>query len=167
MSITFAQAEIAQWYTRADKGELFRVVGRDASSRTIEIQSFDGDVDEVDSDGWATLAPEPAEAPEDWTAPMDDIERDDLGYSETEMTVKDWNERLHQRIVVHVRFVSRRNALENTLGAAPLGVARRVARERHLDGHIVLIDVEQSTRFGLHIPPRIDIGSHEFEPPSR
>jgi len=94
MNITFAQAEIGRWYTRADKGELFQVVGRDESSRTIEIQSFDGDVDEIDSDGWPTLAPEPAEAPEDWTAPMDDIETDDLGYSETEMTAKDWNEPL-------------------------------------------------------------------------
>lgn len=94
MSITFAQAEIGQWYRRTDKGELFQVVGRDESSRTIEIQSFDGDVDEVDGETWATLAPEPTEAPEDWTAPMDDIETDDLGYSETEMTAKDWNEPL-------------------------------------------------------------------------
>jgi hypothetical protein len=94
MSITFAQAEIGQWYTRADKGELFQVVGRDEGARTIEIQSFDGDVDEVDGEAWAALAPESAEPPEDWTAPMDDIETDDLGYSETEMTAKDWNEPL-------------------------------------------------------------------------
>jgi hypothetical protein len=94
MSTSFARAEIGQWYTRADKGELFQVVGRDESSRTIEIQAFDGDVDEVDSEAWTMLAAQPAEAPEDWTAPMDDIETDDLGYSETEMTAKDWNEPL-------------------------------------------------------------------------
>ena len=94
MSITFAQAEIGQWYTRADKGELFQVVGRDESARTIEIQSFDGDVDEVDGETWGSLAPERAEPPEDWTAPMDDVETDDLGYSETDMAPQDWSEPL-------------------------------------------------------------------------
>ena len=32
-----------------------------------------------------------AEPPEDWTGPIDDVEVDDLGYSGTEMTAKDWS----------------------------------------------------------------------------
>ncbi len=36
------------------------------------------------------------EAPEDWTGGMDDIETDDLGYSETEMREKDWSTPLEE-----------------------------------------------------------------------
>jgi len=37
-------AEIGQWYTRRDEGEVFQVAGYDDRSQTIEIQSFDGDI---------------------------------------------------------------------------------------------------------------------------
>jgi hypothetical protein len=82
--------EIGQWYTHRDKGEVFQVVGYDDRSQSIEIQSFDGDVDEIDGATWQSLVLERCEPPEDWTGPMDDIEKDDLGYSETEMKPADW-----------------------------------------------------------------------------
>jgi hypothetical protein len=41
-----------------------------------------------------TLPLEQVEAPEDWTAPLDDVEIDDLGYSETDMTTGDWTRSL-------------------------------------------------------------------------
>jgi hypothetical protein len=34
------------------------------------------------------------EPPEDWTGPVDDVETDDLGYSETAMRHSDWREPL-------------------------------------------------------------------------
>ncbi len=83
---------IGQWYTRCDKGEIFQIVGYDSNSRTIETQTFDGDVDEVDLETWIGLPLAFAEPPEDWTGPMDDVERDDLGYSETDMSGADWAE---------------------------------------------------------------------------
>jgi hypothetical protein len=86
--------EIGQWYLHQDKGEMFRVTGLDSGTRTIEIQSFDGDLDEIDAEAWATLSLERAAEPEDWTGPMDDVEADDLGYSETEMQAADWAEPL-------------------------------------------------------------------------
>lgn len=93
-NLSVGRPEIGQWYARTDKGEVFRVVGRDDHSRTIEIQSFDGDVDEIDSETWSTLPLERSEPPEDWTAPMDDVEQDDLGYSETGMARGDWTQPL-------------------------------------------------------------------------
>jgi hypothetical protein len=90
MNTSGGRPEIGQWYRRADKGEEFRVVGRDENSRAIEIQSFDGEVDEIDVEEWEALPLERVEPPEDWTAPMDDVETDDLGYSETEMKPADW-----------------------------------------------------------------------------
>lgn len=94
MNTGVGRARIGQWYTRGDKGEIFQVVGYDANSRTIETQTFDGEVDEVDLGTWAGLPLEFAEPPEDWTGPVDDVERDDLGYSETEMQGADWAEPL-------------------------------------------------------------------------
>lgn len=74
---------IDQWYRHLDKGESFRVVAIDDDARTVEIQDFGGDVEEIDLEDWHVMAIEPIEPPEDWTAPMDDIERDDLGYTDS------------------------------------------------------------------------------------
>jgi hypothetical protein len=81
---------IGQWYLRSDKGEIFQVTGQDEESGTIEIQTFDGDLDEIDAEMWRALPLELAEQPEDWTGPVDDVEVDDLGYSQTDMTRHDW-----------------------------------------------------------------------------
>ena len=90
MNTGVGRARIGQWYTRWDKGEIFQVVGYDPNSRTIETQTFDGDVDEVDLETWIGLPLGFAEPPEDWTGPVDDVEHDDLGYSETDMSGSDW-----------------------------------------------------------------------------
>lgn len=94
MNSGVGRPRIGQWYSRWDKGEIFQVIGRDDRSRAIEIQTFDGDVDEIDADAWATLPLGFVEPPEDWTGPMDDVETDDLGYSETEMEPSDWEQPL-------------------------------------------------------------------------
>ena len=61
---------IGDWYLDRD-GELFEVVAVDADDQTIEVQHFDGALEEFDKDEWLALAPQPAEAPEDWTGPLD------------------------------------------------------------------------------------------------
>jgi len=81
---------VDQWYAHHDKGEMFRVVATDAASGSVDIQYFDGDVEELDGDAWRELDIETAEPPEDWTGPFDDIELDDLGLSETAMRPQDW-----------------------------------------------------------------------------
>ncbi len=90
MSTDVGDARIGQWYLRWDKGELFQVTGLDSQAKTIEIQTFDGDVDEIDADAWTSLPLGLAEPPEDWTGPVDNVEVDDLGYEDTEMTAQDW-----------------------------------------------------------------------------
>lgn len=73
MSANVGPPQIGQWYARGEKGEVFRVVGRDARSRAVEIQTFDGELDEIDAAVWGTLPLERVEAPE----PEED--RDALG----------------------------------------------------------------------------------------
>ena len=84
------------WYRHADKGQLFRVVTIDEDRDVIAIQHFDGDLEEVDSSAWFEMDLEAAEEPEDWTGPVDDVETDDLDYTETDMTAKDWREPLQE-----------------------------------------------------------------------
>lgn len=81
---------VGQWYQRRDKGEMFRVVAADSGTGCTEIQYFDGDVEELETDAWREMDLEPAEAPEDWTGPFDDIETDDLDLTETAMSPQDW-----------------------------------------------------------------------------
>ena len=90
MNTGVGRPQIGQWYLRWDKGELFQVTAQDEHTRTVELQTYDGDIDEVDAAAWATLPLSLAEPPEDWTGPVDDLETDDLGYSETQMTPEDW-----------------------------------------------------------------------------
>jgi hypothetical protein len=85
---------VGQWYLHRDKGEMFRVVAVDTTQDYIEIQSFDGDVEELETAAWQAMDIEAAEAPEDWTGPLDDIELDDLGLTETDMTPQDWRQPL-------------------------------------------------------------------------
>ena len=73
--------EIGNWY-RGLNGLIFRVVAIDDDDATVEIQHFEGEVDELDLEAWDELALEPVPAPEDWSGAFDDLERDDLGYTD-------------------------------------------------------------------------------------
>lgn len=88
---------VGNWYRHLDKGQMFRVVAFDKEDATIELQHFDGDIEEVSFSSWSNMDLELAEAPEDWTGPLDDIEADDLGYSsDTVMSGKDWRAPLEE-----------------------------------------------------------------------
>ena len=68
------QPSIGDWY-RLSGGELFEVVAIDDDEGTIDIQYFDGTVEEMDREDWETQcedgALEAAEAPEDWSGSVD------------------------------------------------------------------------------------------------
>jgi len=71
-------ARVGEWYLRRDIGEIFQVTGYDDRSRTIEIQTFDGDLDEIETELWRRIPLELIEPPEDWSGPVDDFADDDL-----------------------------------------------------------------------------------------
>jgi hypothetical protein len=76
------QPIVGNWYNHLDKGDLFQVVALDERSGTIEIQEYDGGLDEIDLDEWRQMSIEAAAPPEDWTGPVDELERDDVGYGD-------------------------------------------------------------------------------------
>jgi hypothetical protein len=61
---------IGQWYRRTG-GDSFEVVAIDPDDRTIEIQYFDGTIEELDLDEWREEAIFSTEPPEDWTGSVD------------------------------------------------------------------------------------------------
>lgn len=66
--------EIGAWY-RIGQGETFEVVACDADDGTIEIQYFDGTVEELDIEDWEIHLDEnrveSVEPPEDWSGSVD------------------------------------------------------------------------------------------------
>jgi hypothetical protein len=75
-----AQPEIGAWY-RLRGGESFEVVAIDEDDGTIEMQTFDGTVEEMEIEDWDTQRAngeiENAEAPEDWSGSVDVDSEDD------------------------------------------------------------------------------------------
>jgi hypothetical protein len=78
------QPAIGDWY-RMNGGALFEVVALDDDDGTIEIQYFDGTVEEMDIEDWEAQwedgALEAAEAPEDWSGSVDVEASDDEGHN--------------------------------------------------------------------------------------
>ena len=62
---------------RIGDGKTFEVVAVDDKDRTVDIQHFDGTIEELDVDGWREMAAEPIDAPEDWSGSMD-VDTEDL-----------------------------------------------------------------------------------------
>ena len=62
--------QVGSWYRRLD-GNLFEVVAVDEDERTVELQHFDGTVEELEFEIWHALDLERAVAPEDWSGSVD------------------------------------------------------------------------------------------------
>jgi hypothetical protein len=75
---------VGQWYRSpaADKGGILQVVDVDADEDTIEVQYFDGNIEELSDEEWRSRGLKSCAPPEDWTGPYDGVRSDDLGYSD-------------------------------------------------------------------------------------
>ncbi len=75
---------IGQWYRRSN-GSLFEVVAVDQEDGTIELQYFDGTIDEVELETWPNLLIEAVGAPEDWSGSVDMDPEDFVGSDSGEL----------------------------------------------------------------------------------
>jgi len=80
LSINAALPEVGSWF-RIGAGKTFEVVAVDHKDSTVDIQHFDGTIEELDADGWREMAAEPIDAPEDWSGSMD-VDTEDLPENE-------------------------------------------------------------------------------------
>jgi hypothetical protein len=83
---------IDQWYAHLDKGQRFYVVAVNDDENTVDIQHFDGDLEELSLEEWHDLDIELSEEPENWTGALDIAEKDDLGTEITDTNEEDWSE---------------------------------------------------------------------------
>ncbi len=85
---------IGSWYCHQDKGQRFRVVALDEYNKTVEVQNFDGNLDEYEMRDWYQEKIVLCEAPENLSGPLDIGNLDDLGTDITDTKRSDWNEPL-------------------------------------------------------------------------
>jgi len=71
------QPTIGDWY-QSINGDRFEIVALDDDEATLEIQHFDGAIEEIDFDTWPEMEIDAIEPPEDWSGSFD-IEREDYG----------------------------------------------------------------------------------------
>lgn len=81
-----AHPAIGSWYRRTN-GALFEVVAVDEDDATVELQYFDGTIDEVDLERWPRMLIEKVGAPEDWSGSVDMDPEDFSGADTGELPV--------------------------------------------------------------------------------
>jgi len=75
---------VGDWYRRPG-GALFEVVAIDRDDATVEVQHFDGTLEEFDLESWEEQDFEEAQAPEDWTGSVD-VDAEDTEAERGEVT---------------------------------------------------------------------------------
>ena len=85
---------IDNWYFHKDKGQQFMVVNVDDENELVEIQYFDGDIEEITSSNWYDMEIELSNAPENWSGALDVGEVDDYGTEVTDTNPEEWDEPL-------------------------------------------------------------------------
>jgi hypothetical protein len=74
---------IGHWFKRPN-GTLFEVVAIDEEGATVEIQQFDGTIDEIEVDAWPNMFLLEVAAPEDWSGSVDMDPEDYVGKNDNE-----------------------------------------------------------------------------------
>ncbi|HHJ14134.1 MAG TPA: hypothetical protein ENJ79_07115 [Gammaproteobacteria bacterium] len=86
---TDTDPHIGDWY-QIPAGEAFEIVARDDDDNTLELQYYDGTIEELDREAWEMLHPEPVEPPEDWRGSLDVSPEDLESLDEGTAGGRDW-----------------------------------------------------------------------------
>jgi hypothetical protein len=85
---------IGDWYKNTT-GDAFEVVAQDLDDDTLELQYYDGTLEELDAETWEYMHPVPIAPPEDWTGSMD-VDREDGQAPEISTETEDWMRQLER-----------------------------------------------------------------------
>ena len=89
---------VGNWYQDMEKLTTFEVVALDEDEGTVEIQYYEGEVEEIDIDDWYEMTLEKASEPDDWSEEdeeleeIEEIEEDDDELDENEELEDDFDE---------------------------------------------------------------------------
>ena len=81
---------IGDWYRDLQLANVFEVIALDEVGHTIEIQDFDGSIDEIEMENWYSMELETTAQPEDCSGALDVGEVDDYGTEITDTHPDDW-----------------------------------------------------------------------------
>lgn len=84
------------WYKHLDKGQKFQVVAVDNYDCLVEIQYFDGDIEEIDLDDWYLMELEQIESPEDVSGALDLSDIDDLDSYASDNDIDEWDNSVNE-----------------------------------------------------------------------
>jgi hypothetical protein len=91
--MTFEPApRIGDWYKNAS-GDAFEVVAHDDDDDTLELQYYDGTVEQLDAESWGYLRPLQIDPPEDWNGSLD-VAPEDSQRPEFWVETDDWMQQL-------------------------------------------------------------------------
>lgn len=91
------EPRIRSWYQRSGEKEVFQVVAVDDDEALIELQHYDGDVEELTLDEWREMDIEVADPPEDFAGALDDADSPNQDFSETRSEGERRGQRQDQR----------------------------------------------------------------------
>lgn len=74
------EIEIGDWYQAPLSGDRFEVVAVDETGGTVEIQHFDGTVEDIEFESWPELEAQEASPPDDYCGALDGDRSDLLHY---------------------------------------------------------------------------------------
>lgn len=86
----FDGIEIGAWY-RGRGTDPFEVVALDMDAETIEIQYYDGSVEELDFEGWLELGASPTAGPDGFEGALD-LAHEDLSSLDSLPHNEEWDE---------------------------------------------------------------------------
>jgi len=84
------QPIVGNWYQRPGRA-IFEVVAIDDHMRTVELQFFDGTVDEMDLERWHKTFIQNVEAPEDYSGSMD-LQDDNYDAKDDDLVAQEWDD---------------------------------------------------------------------------
>ncbi|HID98576.1 MAG TPA: hypothetical protein EYP57_10405 [Thermodesulfobacteriaceae bacterium] len=68
-----------KWYQDIDRKKVFQVLSVNQDEDVVEIQNYDGDLEQLSMAEWNEMILDMVEAPEDWAGPFGELEPDDFG----------------------------------------------------------------------------------------
>jgi len=80
MLVVSAPPDVGVWYRSPEMAEIFEVVGIDQDDDCIDIQYFNGDIEELDSATWREIQATEVAEPEDWSGAYKMSQEDLTGY---------------------------------------------------------------------------------------
>ena len=82
---------VENWYENQEENHRFKVIALDDAIGTVEIQHYDGSLEEIDIETWYLLDIEQIDNPDSWAGALDDLEQNDSDYMDSELATDTWD----------------------------------------------------------------------------